>query len=122
VVSVEADPAAASDAGETLARWEDGRRSESHEVSVDEFLRQDNRRYSCVVADPPRSGLGRELAGALAARAEEAFVYVSCDPATLARDLPAILEQGFAIRSAALFDLFAFTHRVEALVSLERMS
>ena len=48
------------------------------------------------------------------------FVYVSCDPATLARDLPAILAEGFAIRTAALFDLFAFTHRVEAVVSLER--
>ena len=45
---------------------------------------------------------------------------MSCDPATLARDLPAILAEGFAIRTAALFDLFAFTHRVEAVVSLER--
>ncbi len=120
IVSVEADPRPASDAAETLSRWKDGRRCDSHEVAVEKFLRQDERRYSCVVADPPRAGLGKELAGALAARAEHAFVYVSCDPATLARDLPAILQQGFAIRSATLFDLFAFTHRVEALISLER--
>ncbi len=78
------------------------------------------RRFTCVVADPPRAGLGKELARELAERTEEVFVYVSCDPATLARDLPAILAEGFAIRTATLFDLFAFTHRVEALVSLER--
>ena len=72
------------------------------------------------MADPPRAGLGRDLARELASRTEAIFVYVSCDPATLARDLPAILEEGFAIRHASLFDLFAYTHRVEALVSLER--
>jgi len=120
VVSVEADGGAATDASATLARWEDGRRCESHEVGVAHFLRQDERRYTCVVADPPRAGLGKELARELAERTEEVFVYVSCDPATLARDLPAILAEGFAIRTATLFDLFAFTHRVEALVSLER--
>jgi hypothetical protein len=41
-------------------------------------------------------------------------------PATLARDLAVILGRGFALRSCALFDLFAFTHRVEAVVSLDR--
>ena len=81
---------------------------------------RDPRRFSCVVADPPRTGLGLDLARELARRAERVFVYVSCDPATLARDLPAILAEGFTIRAATLFDLFAFTHRVEALVSLER--
>jgi len=120
VVSVEADAGAASDAAATVARWEDGRRCESHKVAVAPFLRQDERRFTCVVADPPRAGLGTELARELAERTEEVFVYVSCDPATLARDLPAILAEGFAIRTAALFDLFAFTHRVEAVVSLER--
>ena len=52
--------------------------------------------------------------------AKKLFLYVSCDPATLARDLPAILAEGFRIRNAKLYDLFALTHRVEALVALER--
>ena len=63
------------------------------------FSRRDERRFTCVVADPPRAGLGTELARELAERTEEVFVYVSCDPATLARDLPAILAEGFAIRT-----------------------
>jgi 23S rRNA (uracil1939-C5)-methyltransferase len=120
VVSVEGDPGAAADARATFSRWDDGAACEAVEGSVEEFLRRDDRRFSCVVADPPRAGLGRELARALAGRAEKALVYVSCDPATLARDLPVILEEGFTVRSATLFDLFAFTHRVEAMVALER--
>jgi tRNA/tmRNA/rRNA uracil-C5-methylase (TrmA/RlmC/RlmD family) len=122
VVSVEADPAAADDAAVTFGRWGDGAECEAVRASVADFLARDGRRYGCVVADPPRAGLGKELAAELAARAERAFVYVSCDSATLARDLPVVLAEGFAIRRAVLFDLFAYTHRVEALVSLERVA
>ena len=120
VVSVESYAGASADASATLSRWDDGDRWEPIPAALEDYLREDARRFSCVVADPPRAGLGRDVARELARRAERVFVYVSCDPATLARDLPAILEEGFAIRSATLFDLFAFTHRIEALVSLER--
>ena len=72
------------------------------------------------MADPPRAGLGADLSRELARRAEHVFVYVSCDPATLARDLAVLLAEGFDIRDARLFDLFPLTHRVEALVALER--
>ena len=89
-------------------------------ASIARFLEEDDGRFACVVADPPRAGLGPQLARDLAQRAESLFLYVSCDPATLARDLPAILSEGFRIRHAKLYDLFAFTHRVEALVALER--
>ena len=75
-----------------------------------------------VVADPPRAGLGATLAKALASRTRRRFVYVSCDPATLARDLGILIASGFEIRSARLFDLFALTHRVEAVVCLDRIS
>jgi tRNA/tmRNA/rRNA uracil-C5-methylase (TrmA/RlmC/RlmD family) len=120
VSSVEADAGAAADACRTRDTWEDGGRWEIGEGTLVQFLEEDDRRFDLVVADPPRSGLGAGLAAELARRARERFVYVSCDPATLARDLPAILEEGFAIRQAKLYDLFAFTHRVEALVALER--
>lgn len=89
-------------------------------MTLARFLQEDDRRFACLVADPPRTGLGAELARSLAQRSEALFVYVSCDPATLARDLPAILAEGFRIRTARLYDLFALTHRVEALVALER--
>jgi tRNA/tmRNA/rRNA uracil-C5-methylase (TrmA/RlmC/RlmD family) len=120
VVSVESDADAVADARRTKQRWKDGDRWEIEAASITRFLEEDDRRFACVVADPPRAGLGAQLSRDLARRAEALFLYVSCDPATLARDLPAILSEGFRIRHAKLYDLFAFTHRVEALVALER--
>lgn len=120
VTSVEADAGAVADARRTREGWADGGRWEVTASTVAEFLRQEDRRFACAVADPPRAGLGAELAREIARRVESVLVYVSCDPATLARDLPAIRGEGLEIRSAKLYDLLAFTHRIEAVVCLER--
>lgn len=120
VSSVEADAAGAGDARRTRDGWLDRDRWEIAESPIDRFLEEADERFDCVIADPPRSGLGPELAPLLARRAAQRLIYVSCDPATLARDLPAILAEGFAVRDARLYDLFAFTHRVEAMIRLER--
>lgn len=122
VTSVESDAGAAEDAASTVVDWADRERCETVASDLAGFLSRDDRRFACVVADPPRAGLGAELSRELARRTEHAFVYVSCDPATLGRDLAVLLAEGFAIREARLFDLFALTHRVEALVSLERVA
>ncbi len=118
--SVEADAGAAEDAALSLEDWPDRERCETSACDIDAFLAQDDRRFSCVVADPPRAGLGLELSRELARRAQNVFLYVSCDPATLGRDLTVLLAEGFSVREARLFDLFPLTHRVEALVALER--
>ncbi|HEY4231781.1 MAG TPA: class I SAM-dependent RNA methyltransferase, partial [Thermoanaerobaculia bacterium] len=91
-------------------------------ATIVDFLRADDREFDVVVADPPRAGLGAGLAEELARRARRLFLYVSCDPATLARDLVALRGTGLEIVRTRLYDLFAFTHRVEALVALERRS
>jgi tRNA/tmRNA/rRNA uracil-C5-methylase (TrmA/RlmC/RlmD family) len=122
VTSVEGNEGAAADARATRESWSDRDRLETEESAAAAFLAEDDRRWSCVVADPPRAGLNVDLARVLARRTENVFVYVSCDPATLARDLAAIVPEGFRIRRTRLFDLFAFTHRVEAVVSLERVA
>ena len=70
------------------------------------------------MADPPRAGLGAALTRALARRAGRSLVYVSCEPATLARDLAVFLAEGLPIRSVRLYDLYPLTHRVEAVVAL----
>ncbi len=118
--SVEADAGAADDAARTFEAWPDRERCETAAADIATFLGQDDRRFTCVVADPPRAGLGADLSRELARRAEHVFVYVSCDPATLGRDLAVLLAEGFFVREARLFDLFPLTHRVEALVALER--
>jgi 23S rRNA (uracil1939-C5)-methyltransferase len=73
-----------------------------------------------IVADPPRTGLGAETCALLGEIAAPALVYVSCDPATLARDLRQLLGTGYAIESIALADLFPQTFHLETVAVLQR--
>ncbi|MEO8431093.1 MAG: TRAM domain-containing protein [Acidobacteriota bacterium] len=120
VVSVESHATAAEEAKLARVRWREAKRWRIERASVLDFAASDSAREALVVVDPPRAGLGASLARALAARAESRLIYVSCDPATLARDLAWILPEGWRIAEARLFDLFALTHRVEAVVVLDR--
>lgn len=73
-----------------------------------------------AVVDPPRSGLGENVARLLAKKGAPRIVYVSCDPATLARDLVVLLGEGYAIEQAQLFDLFPQTFHLETVLHLVR--
>jgi 23S rRNA (uracil1939-C5)-methyltransferase len=68
-----------------------------------------------VVVNPPRAGLSRTVADRLAVASAEELVYVSCDPATLARDLKR-LGKGWSIREVQPFDAFPQTSHVETIV------
>ena len=70
--------------------------------------------------DPPRTGLGAETTTLLGAVAAPVLVYVSCDPATLARDLRGLTGSGYAIESVTLADLFPQTFHLETVVRLRR--
>ncbi|MBV8206348.1 MAG: class I SAM-dependent RNA methyltransferase [Acidobacteria bacterium] len=71
-----------------------------------------------VVVDPPRAGLGTAVARRLARLGAQGITYVSCDPATLARDLQVLLEGGYAVESVHLVDLFPQTFHIESVVKL----
>ena len=73
-----------------------------------------------IVVDPPRKGLAPEVIEAMAVMAPRRIVYVSCDPATLARDVKLLCEQGYRLTHAEAFDLFPRTFHVETVVSLSR--
>jgi 23S rRNA (uracil1939-C5)-methyltransferase len=73
-----------------------------------------------LVLDPPRTGVEEgAIEGMLRLKARE-IVYVSCDPATLARDLKELFKVGYTLTSVAAFDMFPQTHHVETVVKLER--
>jgi 23S rRNA (uracil1939-C5)-methyltransferase len=73
-----------------------------------------------IVVDPPRTGLGAESCALLGQIAAPALVYVSCDPATLARDLRMLIASGYQIQSITLADLFPQTFHLETVVQLRQ--
>ncbi len=70
--------------------------------------------------DPPRAGLDRRALDALVALQPEWIAYVSCDPATLARDLKRLVEQGYRLERIKPFDLFPQTYHIESISLLQR--
>ena len=86
------------------------------EGEVERVLAAGGLHSQAAVADPPRAGLGRRVAQALTAMPGlELLVYVSCDPATLARDAAELARGGLRLRWLRLFDLFPQTYHIETL-------
>ena len=73
-----------------------------------------------LLVDPPRTGMSREAMAGVIARGARRVVYVSCDVATLARDVRRLVDAGYTLAHAEAFDLFPTTAHVETLVVLER--
>ena len=77
-------------------------------------------RADVVVVDPPRKGLNADTIEALSRFAPRRIVYVSCDPATLARDVALLKERGYQLKDAIAADLFPRCAHVESVVCLKR--
>jgi 23S rRNA (uracil1939-C5)-methyltransferase len=76
--------------------------------------------YSFIVADPPRSGLAPRLAAWLAEAGPPLLAYVSCDPASLARDSQILTRGGYVLKSLYLFDFYPQTAHIESLAVFEK--
>ncbi len=120
VVGIESSPAACEDFAFNAG---DLPHVTLHEGAVEEVLpalRSQGQRADVVVLDPPRTGAGpaviRELAGLIPRR----IVYVSCDPATLARDAIHLAEAGYRLVEAQPVDIFPQTYQVETVAVWER--
>jgi len=81
---------------------------------------EDGRQFDLIVVDPPRSGLGEQVAKSLGSLLTPRLTYVSCDPSTLARDLKVLLAAGFQVEQVHLVDLFPQTFHIETVVQLTR--
>ena len=126
VVGIEADAAAIRDARHNLREWPWAR---VHKGDVAAVLRRGGQQGAkertlpaarLVVADPPRAGLAREVIDYLNAAEHGAarFAYVSCDPATLARDIGLLVAGGWELADLRAFDAFPMTHHVECVATL----
>ena len=77
-------------------------------------------RPDVITVDPPRKGLNAEAIEAIARMAPRRLVYISCDPATLARDVALLKQRGFHLQSAQAADLFPRCAHVETVCLLSR--
>ena len=116
VIAVESAPAATGALEANLK----GTTGTSVHASTLDFLRRNRtgERPDLIVVDPPRTGLGADITALLIQVATPLLVYVSCDPATLARDLKMLLAAGYSIESITLADLFPQTFHIETVVRL----
>ena len=120
VVAVESAPAAMAALKENLK----GTNATAVKAATLDFLRGavKGERPDLIVVDPPRAGLGAETTELLGRIGAPQLVYVSCDPATLARDLRALVGAGYAIERMTLADLFPQTFHLETVVAAAPMT
>ena len=88
------------------------------DVLNDSFIAQ-NGKPDVVILDPPRAGIHHDVAQTILRAAPQRIVYVSCNPATQARDL-ALMAEHYAITAVQPVDMFPHTHHVENVVAMER--
>ena len=123
VIGVEVIPQAVEDARENAAR---------NGIANAEFfcgdagqaaltLERQGVRPDVITVDPPRKGLSADAIEAISRMNPRRLVYISCDPATLARDVALLKEKGFLLRSAQAADLFPRCAHVETVVLMSRV-
>ena len=120
--AVELDPSSSADLVSNLAAWRtEGLAGRGRAISsrVETHVGRMREPVDVVFADPPREGLSPLVRKALLRILPRTLFLVSCDPATFARDLAALVPR-FRVASIVLLDLFPGTHHVETLATLER--
>ncbi|MEO5741679.1 MAG: TRAM domain-containing protein [Vicinamibacterales bacterium] len=119
IVAVEGDRSSARDLDSNSAPY--GRAIHVRHSSVESYLqRRDVQPPDTLVIDPPRTGMSREAMSGILGLKVPRVVYVSCDPATLARDVRRFSEVGYRLHHIEAFDLFPNTAHIETLAVLTR--
>lgn len=123
-IGAEVIPAAVEDAkanaarnGVTNAEFLCADAAQAAQTLADRGLRPD-----VICVDPPRKGLAPAVIDAIVQMAPQRLVYVSCDPATLARDVKRMEEQGYVLQRAEAVDLFPRTAHVETVCLLSKLN
>jgi len=112
LIGIEAAAAACQDFVSNLEEFDN---VELYEDAAERVLPALDVDPDAVVVDPPRAGLDRPALDALAKMAPGVIVYVSCDPATLARDAARLMKAGYRLESVTPFDMFPQTYHIESI-------
>ena len=112
VVSVE-ENAQSCEFARDAARANNINNIEIHNTDAAEFFAKEKRKFDVIILDPPRKGCTKESLDNAVKLCKGKIIYVSCNPATLARDLKYLTEKGAKIESVQPFDMFCHTYHVE---------
>ena len=115
VLSVEGAPGTSRDARKNL---HDAAQVEIVQGRVERVLRQKPRNFDALILDPPRAGAGKAVVKQLMDAGPRAIAYVSCDPASFARDLSYFRQGGWGLAGLRAFDLYPHTHHMETVALL----
>ncbi|MDQ0672564.1 tRNA/tmRNA/rRNA uracil-C5-methylase (TrmA/RlmC/RlmD family) [Pseudarthrobacter siccitolerans] len=115
VLSVEGAPGTSRDARKNLHA---APHVEIVQGRVERVLRQKPRDFDALILDPPRAGAGKAVVGQLVASNPRAIAYVSCDPASFARDVGYFRQAGWELSALRAFDLYPHTHHLETVALL----
>ncbi len=116
-IGIEMSPAACDDFAYNLKEYE---HIELYQGAVEKILPALKLKRGTIIVDPPRTGLDRSAREALIQAEADFLIYVSCDPATLSRDLKYLLAGGYHLCQITPFDLFPQTYHVETVSVLRR--
>jgi tRNA/tmRNA/rRNA uracil-C5-methylase (TrmA/RlmC/RlmD family) len=115
VLSVEGSPGTSRDARKNL---HDASQVEIVQGRVERVLREKARSFDAILLDPPRAGAGKAVVNQLIGAAPRAVAYVSCDPASFARDVGYFRQGGWELSGLRAFDLYPHTHHMETVALL----
>ena len=112
IAAVEGDRTSGTDLRRNAREWPAVRATIS---GVEEFLARHREHAETIIVDPPRTGISKEAMDAVVRHGAARIVYVSCDPATMARDARRLLDAGYRMQPLVAFDLFPNTPHVETV-------
>ncbi len=119
VIGIESSPSACEDYLFNLAEFEN---VELYDLPAEEVLPSLGLSPDIVLLDPPRGGLSKIVLDSVADLDPDLIVYISCDPATLARDVLRFNKKGYSLDESTPFDMFPQTYHIESVSLLSRAS
>jgi len=117
VIGIEANPSACEDYLYNLAGYQN---VELYDMPAEDVLPDLKTSPDLILLDPPRSGLSGSVLDSVADLNPKQIVYISCDPATLARDLQRFNKKGYLLEASTPYDMFPQTYHIESLSLLRR--
>jgi 23S rRNA (uracil1939-C5)-methyltransferase len=112
ISAIEYSPSACSDFSENLDEFDNISLFQGKAEQIMPYLDAD---FDCILVDPPRVGLKKDVVSSIITRDPELLIYVSCNPATLARDTKFLATAGYRLDSSILVDMFPQTFHIESI-------